>query len=77
MPSDNNQQAARELLPCPFCGNANMDEDEGVFRTGHRYDDWVVRCGNPSCGAEVRHESRDVTVAAWNRRPTPPESGEA
>lgn len=65
-------QQARELLPCPFCGNTVQD-DEGCFQSaGFRPLStavWSVRCGNPSCNADVSGTSADDAVDAWNRRP--------
>lgn len=65
-----------ELSDCPFCGNSDMDEDEGVYPRGPRLPDgtmvpghfFIVRCGNPSCNAEVEDETREKAVARWNRR---------
>lgn len=55
------------LLPCPFCGNKDMDGDEGVFEIGPC---WYVRCGDPSCFAEVMRDFKDEAIGAWNRRAT-------
>lgn len=65
------QQRARELEPCPFCGNAVQD-DEGCFQSaGFRTGStavWSVRCGNPTCNADVSATSADGAIDAWNRR---------
>ncbi len=65
-------QQVRELLPCPFCGNTVQD-DEGCFQSAgfrpHSTAVWSVRCGNPSCNADVSGTSADDAVDAWNRRP--------
>lgn len=64
-------QQVRELLPCPFCGNTVQD-DEGCFQSAgfrpHSTAVWSVRCGNPSCNADVSGTSADDAVDAWNRR---------
>ncbi|WP_162434591.1 Lar family restriction alleviation protein [Pseudoxanthomonas koreensis] len=69
------ERKARELLPCPFCGNADVGNDEGCFQTGGH---WEVRCGNPSCFAhEPCGATYDEAVERWNRRAalTPPAGG--
>lgn len=64
-----------ELLNCPFCNN-DVNEDEGCFQvSGFRPPStpaFSVRCGNPSCNAEVTATSRESAIAAWNRRAPPP-----
>lgn len=55
-----------ELMPCPHCGN-DVNDDEGCFPAGGNRG-WRVQCGNPSCTANVIHDSRDEAVRAWNRR---------
>lgn len=70
------ERKARELLPCPFCGNADVGNDEGCFPVGKGY--WEVRCGNPSCYAhEQSGATRDEAIDRWNRRTalTPPAGG--
>lgn len=61
-----------ELKPtaCPFCGHDNVD----TFYEGSS--DWYVMCG--TCVADGPSEgSKRRAIAAWNRRPTPEQSGEA
>lgn len=62
------------LLPCPFCGNDGVGNDEGCFQTGKGH--WEVRCGNPSCFAfDPVRSTRAEAIAAWNRR-APSSEGE-
>lgn len=57
------------LLPCPFCGNPNVTDDEGCFPLNHARSRWEVRCGNPSCYAhEQQAATREEAIAKWNRR---------
>lgn len=66
--------AMRELKPCPFCGN-DVNDDEGCFQSGGfigpKTPVWSVRCGNPSCNADVSAASADAAIAAWNTRAQP------
>src|SRR5690349_8613442 len=66
-----------ELLGCPMCGN-DVNDDEGCFQvSGFRPPStpaFAVRCGNPSCNAEVTATSRESAIAAWNRRTPPPQA---
>lgn len=88
--NDNNQQAAREWLPCPFCGSRPELQKDGGHdeRSGYNFR-VIVRCKGCSAsisvgsGYDKNHwcnenvESvTDRAVEAWNRRPTPPDSGE-
>jgi len=61
-----------KLKPCPFCGNVDMDNDEGCFPVRFhqgRPTAWEVRCGNPSCFAfEAEAGSREIAIEKWNRR---------
>lgn len=60
-----------DLLPCPFCGSSNLD-DQGPSYT-------QIMCND--CGAhEYDQPSREEAIAAWNRRAAPPppvQQGEA
>jgi len=63
------QRAREELLPCPFCGSADIDPDE-----------WAsLETSGPGCaecgaGAGSVHQSRADNIAAWNSRAAPTES---
>ena len=59
------------LEPCPFCGSNQDNAGEYPFPASLReHGDWIARCGNPGCGAEIRLGSRKEVIAAWNRRTT-------
>jgi len=58
---------SERLLPCPFCGNPDVQDDEGCYPTSRG---WQVLCGDPFCNASISGETRELTVAKWNRRPT-------
>lgn len=61
--------ADQELTQCPFCGSGQDNAGEHPFPSGaYPHTDWIARCGNPSCGAEIRLGSRAEVIAAWNRR---------
>lgn len=48
-----------KLKPCPFC------LCEKAY--GHKYDEgFKMRC--PACGAEIRRETKQEAVEAWNTR---------
>jgi Lar family restriction alleviation protein len=59
-----------ELLPCPFCGSADLGDPN--FEC-----DYGVQCNN--CGAMHGHEDRDEAIRLWNTRtatlPAPVEQG--
>lgn len=61
-----------KLKPCPFCGNVDMDTDEGCFPVkfdGGKPRLWEVRCGNPSCFAnDPSAGTRADAIAKWNAR---------
>lgn len=63
MTQDKTDQAAPELLPCPFCGYGVAE----AGREPQRLNLWHVFCsecdsGGPSCETEAE------AIAAWNRR---------
>lgn len=55
---------SENVLPCPFCGSANVDPDGWASQhtSGPACDD----CGASAGGAM---QSREENVAAWNTRP--------
>lgn len=57
-----------DLLPCPFCGNTESDFEGSPWPRNREMTSWIVRCGNPSCNAEVIDESPEMVVSRWNRR---------
>lgn len=46
------------VLPCPFCGNEPITEDNRVF------------CG--ACGLAYEELDAGLSLRAWNTRPAPP-----
>lgn len=79
----NNQQAARELLPCPFCDgqaafNIVRTSDKSVIRlngtdTFHGVN--CVACGATTNGFGYGCKTQERAAERWNRRSTP-DSGE-
>ncbi|TDB27360.1 hypothetical protein ATCM_06640 [Stenotrophomonas sp. ATCM1_4] len=65
------QQRARELLPCPFCGYAMAEEDGAYQNDGFvapQTPVWLVTCPDSDCNASVSGTSKESAMAAWNRR---------
>ena len=59
-----------ELLPCPFCGNNDIDNDEGLFHHPARgcvIETWEIRCGKPGC-ASIEAETQEECIRMWNTR---------
>lgn len=56
------------FMPCPFCGADHPDNPDESPSFPDGQGGWVVRCGDPSCGAEVRDDSPGDALAKWNRR---------
>lgn len=59
-----------ELLPCPFCGNNDIDNDEGLFHHpahGCVIETWEIRCGKPGC-ASIEAETQEECIRMWNTR---------
>lgn len=73
-----NQQAARELLPCPFCGTEAHMLEGGTGGSWFPY----ITCKNALCSVRIygtgalRDLKRADAVQQWNRRPTTPDAGE-
>ena len=59
-------EAEETLLPCPFCGEDNINIFETDFGQSEEPYQFAVEC--KSCGALVSAEDKDAAVAAWNRR---------
>lgn len=58
-----------KLLPCPFCGNCNIERGAAlsVSHSGHEHWTRCMKCGT---GGPVLN-SEDAATAAWNRRVAP------
>lgn len=56
-----------KLLPCPFCGDTELDGG-APFPLNHTPTPWIIRCGNPLCGAEIERGDYLGVIEAWNRR---------
>ena len=55
-----------KLEKCPFCGSSNV-------RIGKPFVYWMVDCRDCSCRVTFEPQSaqsREATVAAWNKRTT-------
>ena len=71
-----NMSKLPELLPCPFCGLQDVENDEGCFHSPRRLTPegwdvqgyWTVLCGNPSCNAETTGDTREEARNKWNTR---------
>ena len=61
----------QKLLPCPHCGNAELDGPHLREYVGdHRYPAWWVECGQCPCSMEADGETPEALIAAWNKRIT-------
>src|SRR5471032_281936 len=84
-PSPISDKAAGELLPCPFCGSADISAGEILGYTqpsGEGYCQSACNaCGANSPEAKLRNGEVDYgdekSIAAWNRRSTAPTTGSA
>lgn len=59
----------KNALPCPFCGNSELDLEEGGvdYHDDDHYESWIVVC---KCGVKSPHEfySQEQAIAFWNKR---------
>ena len=60
-----------ELLPCPFCGPSQNENEELIFTSSTDVIDgfdhhFSISC--PKCGIEVYDEYRSEVVEIWNTR---------
>lgn len=63
----------QSLSPCPFCRGADIFiEPDERGSGGQHVAPYHVGC--KACKAEQMAETEDEAIAAWNRRPTPPEA---
>lgn len=53
-------------IPCPFCGESNIDIFETDFGRSEEPYQFAVKC--KSCGALVSAEDKNAAIATWNRR---------
>lgn len=67
-----NEKKINELIPCPFCGNKNLEvtrKSEGFhYELGTGY---IVRCNflNGGCGANGgARATEELAIEAWNCR---------
>ena len=59
-----------ELLPCPLCGNDEIDFDSVLYEGEPMF---VVRCD--CCSVSLAPQARDMAAAIWNKRaPRPKEA---
>ncbi|HAT1683538.1 TPA: hypothetical protein I8Y21_004287 [Klebsiella oxytoca] len=60
------------LLPCPLCGNDEIDLDAVMYEGEPMF---VVRCD--CCGVSLAPNGREMATAIWNQRaPRPTEATE-
>lgn len=74
-PAPRGLAASDPIKPCPFCGDYDLDGG-APWPADRDRTEWVVRCGDPSCNAEIRASTREAVIEAWERRTTPPASAE-
>lgn len=61
-----------ELLPCPLCGNDEIDLDAVMYEGDPMF---VIRCD--CCSASLAPQSREMATAIWNQRaPRPTEASD-
>ena len=61
-----------DLLPCPFCGTAAIEQ--GRMAESATATQWRINCGNPFCSTECRtNVFASITQAeeAWQEREVP------
>lgn len=64
---------ASALLPCPFCGNDNIEAKDYSGDSSSLASVWCSKCGTH--GPEETHEG--AAIAAWNTRATPSDARRA
>jgi len=52
-----------EYLPCPFCGNTELDHDYSEYENTITY--WV-EC--PKCEICMERNTKEQTINDWNKR---------
>lgn len=57
-----------ELLPCPMCGNTEI---EGPRRRFQGDPTWIVQCPNGDCGLRILDDGPADVAERWNRRYDP------
>lgn len=85
MTNDSKQQGARKLLRCPFCNGTNTQIRTSTFWTGMRNEiisatvmHWCDRePGQLESVLQIKAKTEEEAAEKWNRRPAPPDSGEA
>jgi hypothetical protein len=65
----NENTPAAELLPCPMCGDTELDG--GIYPADNSNEWFVATCGNQSCRCSIEGVSVDDVRQRWNRRPSP------
>ena len=74
------RDAGKKLLPCPFCGNSDIDFYMAHPQYFGKQNElywcyWFICC--PKCGAEMENgrledqswdEAKDEIISSWNRR---------
>jgi Lar family restriction alleviation protein len=55
-----------ELRECPFCGSCEIQIDEMESFIGDEHNYWRVLC--IECIASINGDTRQESIAAWNRR---------
>lgn len=79
IPPGTGSRAMSELLPCPLCGNPDVDDDEGCFHfpaRNHVLECWAIQCGTPGC-VGIEAPTREECVRKWNTRSAIPASTQA
>jgi hypothetical protein len=57
------------LLPCPFCGNVELDGPHLTEYIGDNYDpQWWIECGKCPSGMQLDGRTKEALIYAWNTR---------